>query len=236
MRLGFFGGTFDPPHQAHLRIATAAADRLRLDQVLFVPVALQPLKRDAAAPADYSQRLAMLSLQLAAASDPRFGVSTLDAPQQDGRPNYSYTTLLRLRSELAPGDQLFVLLGADSFLSLPQWHRAGELLPLASWVVASRPGFDLDQLGAALSPLLAPGVAPARRDCQPGCYHYPLELASGARTELYVLPDQREDLSATGVRADLATGNAALVEQALAPPVLAYIRAHGLYAEAERPG
>jgi nicotinate-nucleotide adenylyltransferase len=84
MRIAFFGGTFDPPHLGHLAIARAAADRLRLDRVLFAPVGSQPLKQDSSV-ASFADRLAMV--KLAITDDTRFAASEIDAPHADGQPN-----------------------------------------------------------------------------------------------------------------------------------------------------
>jgi nicotinate-nucleotide adenylyltransferase len=244
MRIAFFGGSFDPPHAGHLRIAEAAAERLRLDRILLAPVALQPLKREARAPASYADRLAMLRLLLA---EPRgsgvdMRVSERDGPRADGKPNYTFDTLVQLRAELNPADALFVLLGADSFLSLRHWHRAADLLPLAGWIVAARPGFslnhrtELDQLAQfdeALPESFRPSGDPSS---QGGLIAQRLAGADGQSTMLYLLPDLHEDVSATGIRQLLAKDGAAQLpgpancdRQPLAPSVAAYIRAHGLY-------
>ncbi len=86
MRLGYFGGSFDPPHLGHLAVARAAADAFALDRVLFVPTAHQPLKPTGAT-ASYADRLAMVSLLCA--DDPRLAASDLEAPLPDHAPNYS---------------------------------------------------------------------------------------------------------------------------------------------------
>ena len=86
MRVALFGGSFDPPHHGHLAIATAAADALRLDSVLFGPAGRQPLKLDGTVTA-FEDRLAMV--ELACLEDPRFTVSEIDAPRADGLPNYT---------------------------------------------------------------------------------------------------------------------------------------------------
>lgn len=135
MRIGVFGGSFDPVHRGHLVIAARAAERLSLDQVRFVPVRAQPLKAGhRAAPED---RVAMLRAALA--GDPRFVVDE----REIGRPGPSYTvdTLRALKAEL-PADQLFFLVGADAASDLPRWREAAELQRLATLVLIPRPGSD----------------------------------------------------------------------------------------------
>jgi len=233
MRIAFFGGSFDPPHIGHLRIAHAAAERLHLDRILLAPVALQPLKREGPLPAGYADRLAMLRLLIEGDPRPCMEVSDLDAPRADGKPNYTYDTLLALREQLLPEDKLFVLLGADSFLSMHQWHRAAELLLLADWIVAARPGSNLEQLDQALPPGIDPSPNAEQRD---GCIIQQLTAADGRSATLYLLPDLREDVSATEIRAALAEIAPSQPfpqlrpgQQVLTPSVIAYIHAHGLY-------
>ena len=241
MRVAFFGGSFDPPHRGHLAIAREARERLELDRILMAPAGLQPLKRSVP-PSSFLDRLAMLRLLVAA--EPGLEVSELDAPRADGRPNYSYDTLLRLREDLglaAPADQrprqdeeaagadvqLFMLAGADSFLTMRQWYRASELLMLCDWIVAGRPGFSLLDVEAALPA----GVAPQGEAKVHECYtEQALEDGAGRRSLLYLLTDLHEDASATAVRAAVAGGGEMDVPDAmLLPEIVEYIRARGLY-------
>src|SRR5271163_3563192 len=103
MRVALFGGSFDPPHHGHIAIATAAADVFDLDSVLFAPVGHQPLKPEGV-PASFADRFAMV--ELACSADPRFSVSDIDAPHNDGAPNYTVDTLGRLRESM-PEARLF---------------------------------------------------------------------------------------------------------------------------------
>jgi nicotinate-nucleotide adenylyltransferase len=136
MRIAFFGGTFDPPHRGHIAIALAAITRLGLDQVLVAPVATQPLK-GGYGHSSFEDRLAMV--RLAVAGEPGLTASDVDAPIPGGRPNYTFETLQRLRKQLQPTDELFCLVGADSFLTLKGWHRCAELLLFCDFIVAGRP-------------------------------------------------------------------------------------------------
>ena len=240
MRIAFFGGSFDPPHLGHLRIAVAAADRLRLDRVLFAPAGLQPLKREQSAAASYSDRLVMLRLLLDEARDERLEVSELDAPRPDGRPNYTYETLIALRRALAPEDEVFLLTGADALLTLANWHRALDLIHSIDLIVAARPGFELDLLHASFAKLLADGT---RRNVlepsEPGVEHVVLDFEDERRrgnpqrsTNFYLLTDLAQDIAATEVRAALARDPHGPLP-ALVPAVTDYIRSHGLYRSPE---
>ena len=198
MRVALFGGSFDPPHHGHTAIAAAAADVFDLDQVLFAPVGRQPLKREGA-PASFADRLAMV--KLACVADPRFAVSDLDAPRNDGTPNYTVQTLATLH-EAMPDARLFNLVGADSFLNLPRWHEPERLLEVVEWIVVSRPGFPLANLSA-------------------------LGLTPHQRGRVHLLQTVHEDVAATNLRERLEAGEQCT--DVLAPAVSAYIQAHHLY-------
>lgn len=145
-RIAFFGGSFDPPHLGHIGIACAAQAALHLDTVLFTPVGIQPLKPHGST-AGFDDRVAMT--ELAIQGLPGFEICLADAPNPNGVPNYTIDTLLQLRKQFPPA-ALFTLMGADSLLSLPHWHRAAEVPFLAPLIVASRPGQHLEDLAAIL--------------------------------------------------------------------------------------
>jgi nicotinate-nucleotide adenylyltransferase len=226
MRIAFFGGTFDPPHCGHLAIAEAAIDRLAIDRVLMAPAGQQPFKQDASAPSSFADRLAMV--RLAVSDHPQIAVSLLDAPRADHRPNYTFDSLKDLRQTLAPGDTLFCLMGADSFLTLRKWHRASELLPMAAVIVAARPGFALKDAAAALPA----GIRPVDEGTQTCAGYLTLNVTNdaGQRSAIYLMPDLQVDISATQIRKALADGTA---EQSLLPStVVPYIKEHNLYRQA----
>jgi nicotinate-nucleotide adenylyltransferase len=205
MRVAFFGGTFDPIHRGHLAIASAAADAFALDRVLFAPVGRQPLKSKNPIAA-FADRIEMAALACACAEpkpDPRFVVSTIDAPRPDGRPNYTVDTLAALALEY-PTATLFVLTGADSFLSLPGWHESQRLLGQAEWIVVSRPDFPLTEAQLA-----------------------PLALTPPQRARIHLLSSIHEDVSATELRRRLLAGDPC--PGLLPSAVAAYIHAHHLY-------
>lgn len=226
-RIAFFGGSFDPPHCGHLAIARAAADLFLLDQVLFAPVGIQPLKQDGAS-VEFEHRYAMTAL--ATQVDPRFVPSLLDAPYESGdttRPNYTIDTLAKLRVDLeatAKPFALFALLGADSWLNIARWRNAARLLSLCDWIVAARPGFSLEDAAAALPA----GVSTAAAS-QPEM----LVLLHPGRpdTQVHLLRDLNEDVSATELRAGLQEMKFDTL--ALPAAVREYIRKTGIYSSAE---
>lgn len=137
MKIALFGGTFDPIHNGHLAVAQAAADRFSLDRVLFVPSGRPPHK-DRGPQASYEDRYSMT--ELACQADPRFEASRLEDPQVlgDGK-TYSVDTIERAQSDLAPGDQLYFLIGQDAFDELSIWHRLEDVIEKVEFIVASRP-------------------------------------------------------------------------------------------------
>lgn len=242
MRIGFYGGSFDPPHRGHIALALAAADQFSLDCVLLAPVGVQPLKEDQPA-TDFLHRYTMTAL--AAQADPRLQPSLLDAPQPSElratpnytAPNYTVDTLVRLRAQLASGgdarndepEALFTLMGADSFLALRQWREPERLLSLCDWIVAARPHFDLGHTVAEAAASLPIGVhATPAHDGAHGDFLL-LQHAGGNTTNLWFLPHLHQDVSATDLRAAIPSG--AWEDTMLPAPVAEYIRKTGLYCE-----
>jgi nicotinate-nucleotide adenylyltransferase len=139
MKLGVFGGSFDPVHIGHTALALECWHRLKLDKVLFVPANISPFKtgKIVASPSD---RLNML--RLAFGHDPRFLVSTFELDR--GGISYTVDTLKEVYNEYGSETELFFLAGADSAGSLGEWKDAGRIMKMASFVAVSRPGTDLE--------------------------------------------------------------------------------------------
>jgi nicotinate-nucleotide adenylyltransferase len=230
LRVAFFGGSFDPPHLGHLAVARAAHAAFRLDQVLFAPVGVQPLKPEGPA-ADFADRVAMT--RLAIADEPGFTVSLADAPRPDSEPNFTLDTLAELRAGLASNGALFCLMGADSFVSLRRWHRAAEVPFVAPLIVASRPGESLDALQDSLPPELKLESAPDADGLIAGIQIRTFELSNraGDRAPFYVLPGLDVRISATEIRKEIhARSTQAHDRLAQVPAAVAeYVRAHQLY-------
>jgi len=207
--IGILGGTFDPVHRAHLRIAQFALDRLRLARVLWIPTG-QPGYRDApiAAPA---HRVAMLRLALGGATQHQIDERELRA----GASGYTVDTLGALRAELGTAQALVLLMGEDQFAKLDRWHRWTQLFELAHLAVFARPGWALTQGGAIAA------ECAARAEPPDGAWR---DRAAGAmiRVEMPVL-----EVSATALRAQLARGEDAAAW--LTPEVRDYIARHNLY-------
>ncbi len=134
MRLAIFGGTFDPIHFAHLEVAREAARQFGLSRVLFVPAARPPHKSGATC-AGYEDRYHMVAL--ACQGEPLFEASRLEAGNQR---SYSIATIEKVKAELAPGEELFFLIGADAFAEIQTWHRWQDVIREVEFIVVTRPG------------------------------------------------------------------------------------------------
>jgi nicotinate-nucleotide adenylyltransferase len=224
VRVGFFGGSFDPPHLGHLGVARAARLALRLDRVLLAPVGAQPLKPDGPTAA-FEDRVRMT--ELAIAGEPGLELSLLDAPRP-GRPNYTVETLRRLGEEHGSEAELYCLMGADSFALLKQWRHAAEIPFRAQLVVASRPGERI-----LLGQSLPDGVEAERGSEQSSVvqgielHTWTLRSVTGQHSRLHLLPGVEIPISATEVRRRIASDER--VEQLLPAPVLEYVRRRNLY-------
>jgi nicotinate-nucleotide adenylyltransferase len=134
LRLGIFGGTFDPPHIGHLLVASDAIDQLGLDRLVFIPTAVQPLKTGVratvASPAD---RLEMTRLM--AGDDPRLSADPIEVDR--GGLSFTVDTLATL-AHRSPGDERFLLLGADTWETFPRWREPEAVMRLTTVVVLQR--------------------------------------------------------------------------------------------------
>jgi nicotinate-nucleotide adenylyltransferase len=212
--VGIFGGTFDPIHYGHLRLAEEIVEGAKLAEVRFMPSGTPPHR--ARPGADAADRVAMA--RLAVAGNDRFSVD--DRETRRSGPGYTFDTLTELRGEVGQQRALVLLLGADAFLEFATWHRWRTLFDLAHVVVAYRPGFPIDTWQSRMPEPLAHEYS-ARHMQQPLAVH--LAPAGGiAAVSMTGL-----DISATFVRNAIREGASA---RYLVPdPVLDYIRSHGLY-------
>ncbi len=154
LRLGLFGGTFNPIHYGHLRSAEEVAEALNLGQVWFIPAAFPPHKGADVTP--FEVRLAMT--RLAVGRHPRLSVSDVES-RRPGR-SYSIDTLRHLRGEFGPERELYFILGLDAILDIPSWKDYRELFTLSHFVVLDRPGYDRGELGELLRRQVHPDFQP----------------------------------------------------------------------------
>lgn len=211
--IGILGGTFDPIHFGHLRMAEELRMRLGLSKVHFIPSARPPHRDRTHTTAE--ARAAMV--ELAIAGNPGFFLDTREL-QRHG-PSYTYDTLSELRAEIGLNTPLALLLGSDAFFGLPNWHRWQELTELAHIVVAGRPG---TQLQAELLPEALRTLWQEKRTEQPR------DLQSSAAGRILWQTVTALDISSSELRAALQQG---LSTRYLLPEnVGTYIASHHLYA------
>lgn len=149
-RLGIMGGTFDPIHYGHLVTAEQAREALALDLVLFMPAGRPAFKQDADV-TDAEDRYAMTVL--ATAANPAFDASRFEIDREGV--TYTIDTLRALRTRYPDNVKLFFITGADAILDLVTWHNAEQMAELATFIAATRPGYDIEQ---ARSRVVASGV------------------------------------------------------------------------------
>ena len=147
MRVGIYGGVFNPPHLGHLVAAQEAHAHLGLDVVVWVPVGAAPhraIEQDPGADARFEMT------ELIIGADERFGISRIELDREG--PSYTVDTLRQLR-ERSPDDELFLILGGDQAAALPSWHEPEQVLSLASIVVFARATDNRNAIGIRLSRL-----------------------------------------------------------------------------------
>ncbi len=138
MKVGLFGGTFDPIHIGHLIVAEEAREQARLDRVVFVPSGIPPHKRsESVSPG--SVRLEMT--RLATQGNPKFEVSDFEVSRNEA--SFTIQTVRYFSKELGSDAELFLIVGADSILEVAAWKDPKELLSECRPIVVSRPGFAL---------------------------------------------------------------------------------------------
>jgi nicotinate-nucleotide adenylyltransferase len=143
LRIALFGGTFDPIHEAHLRIAREAGKQYLLDKVLLIPAARPPHK-EGVTRTSYEHRFRMV--EIACQREPLCQTSRLE---EGGGSSYSIQTIKRARAGLKPHDQLYFLIGADAFAEIRTWHRWREVISAVEFIVVSRPGATFEPVEGA---------------------------------------------------------------------------------------
>jgi nicotinate-nucleotide adenylyltransferase len=214
--VGIFGGTFDPIHYAHLRLAEELGERLALAEVRFVPARIPPHR--AAPNVTAHHRLEMV--RLAVQGNARFSVDDRECRREG--PSYTVDTLIELRRELGQHRPVMLIMGEDSYLALTTWSRWEQLYDLAHVVVAARPGFGLElgRLDATLAAQTAGRLA-AR----------PEDLGGRSSGLVFAADTTPLPISATEIRRCLENGHSA--RYLLPDEVLAYIQANQLYKETD---
>lgn len=207
-KIGIFGGTFDPIHIGHLRMALELKEQLGLDEMRLLPCH-QPPHRDVPQVSSL-QRVEMLRIALQDCPELQLDEREL----QRDKPSYTYDTLLELRAELGSEVSLVLCMGEDAFAGLPNWYCWQELIRLAHIVVIARPGWNIPESGDA-------------RDLLDKYQGEPKYLTEAAAGSIVLQSPRLLPISATEIRQQIQVGKSA---QFLVPDaVWNYIKANQLY-------
>lgn len=207
MRIGLFGGSFNPIHSGHLIIARSVAEQVELDRVVLLPSKCPPHKQSADL-IDAARRVEMI--KLAIEGEPLFKCSDVDVAREG--PTFTIDTVSQFlqessgNPELGPEVELSWIIGSDSLAELATWHRVAELVELCRIVTAVRPGFDRIDFGPLAKFLSVDRIAHLKADI--------------VRTPLI-------DISATDIRDRIARGRS--IRYLVPDTVAEYIEQHGLY-------
>jgi nicotinate-nucleotide adenylyltransferase len=206
--LGIFGGTFDPIHLGHLRLALELKQQLNLDEMRLLPCYLPPHRATPSVSA--AQRVEMLRIALRDCAELQLDERELAR----AKPSYTYDTLCELRTEVGKEVSLCLCMGMDSFLTLDTWHRWQELIQLAHIVVVARPGWELPVTGVVAELLNRHGANKQ-------------QLVQSAAGAVVVVAPRLMPISATEIRQLIKEGKS---PQFLLPDtVWHYIREQHLY-------
>jgi nicotinate-nucleotide adenylyltransferase len=207
MRIGILGGTFDPIHLGHIRPAQEVKQQLGLDSIWLMPNHFPPHKQGTHSS---TQTRLDMARQVCESLE---GFELCDIEAKRHTPSYTVTTLKTLTAQY-PEHSFAFIMGMDSFLSLPSWHKWQALFELADIVVCQRPGWHLPPGHPMTSLLLARGAQPS-------------SLYDARRGRIFSINITPQPFSSTRVREQLQQGLD--VGDALLPITLAYIQRHGLY-------
>jgi nicotinate-nucleotide adenylyltransferase len=210
--IGIFGGTFDPIHFGHLRLAEEMAAQFKLEQIRFIPAG-KPWQRSVPR-ASGEQRLAMV--QAAIAGNTKFAADAREVKRD--KASYTVDTLTELREEFGKTVPMALALGMDAFIGLHTWHRWQDLLALTHIVIATRPGapLEIDKLADDL-----------RAEYQKRLSNNSTLLLASPAGHIFSLAMTPLDISATRIRASLAAGRSA--RYLIPDTVVQYIEQHHLY-------
>lgn len=213
--IGLLGGTFDPIHFGHLRMAQELAESLSLDEVRFIPSANPPHKAPPLVSAEH--RAAMV--QLAIADNPlfKFDDRELHRTAADNMPSYTIDTLLSLRSDLGVSTSLVLFMGSDAFTEFNTWHRWQEIIQLCHIALVQRPLISIQApLPTVLDTFLHNYYTENAEDLH--------ESSAGYVTMQPITP---LDISSTAIRNSLQSGHSA--RYLMPDSVLDYVHSHQLY-------
>jgi nicotinate-nucleotide adenylyltransferase len=220
MKLGLFGGTFNPVHFGHLRAALEVREGCGLDRVLLIPAAVPPHK-DGGALAAAADRLRMIEL----AAEGESGMAASDVEIRRGGPSYTVDTIRHFQRELPAGSDIFLIVGLDAFLEIDTWKSFRELLALVPVIVISRP--DASHRSAGSEREAVEDFIRSRISSRCTLSGDPTGFSAEGVRGVTLFPVTALDVSSRRIR-DLAAAGRSI--RFLVPePVRQHIKARGLY-------
>lgn len=220
MRIGLFGGTFNPIHRGHLWAASEVIKRFNMDQIFLIPAALPPHKTPGAV-ANADDRLEMIHLAIGDLP----GLTVSDVELNRPGPSYTIDTVRHFKNTLADDSRIYLIMGLDAFLEIDTWKSYAELLEQIAFIVMVRPNEDCpdaDQVWEILENYLKSTLSEdfelltAR-----GCF------TSEGKQPIYIVDIDAMDISSTKIRQNIKTKKT--IENLVPPKVAEFIQLKGLY-------
>ena len=220
MRIGLFGGTFNPIHRGHLRAALEVIKRFNLDQIFLIPAALPPHKTPGLV-ADASDRLEMIHLAIADLC----GLTVSDVELNRPGPSYTIDTIHHFKNTLSPDARLYLVMGLDAFLEIHTWKSHQDLLEQIAFIVMARPGKDHSdaQQGWRILERYLKSTLSADYQFDAARASYTTE----GRQPIYIVDIDALDISSTEIREKVKRKQR--IENLVTPEVADYIQLKGLY-------
>lgn len=220
MRIGLFGGTFNPIHRGHIWAASEVKKGFNLDQISLIPVALPPHKTSGTV-ADADDRLEMIHLAIAGLP----GITVSDVELNRPGPSYTIDTVRHFKKTLAEDSRIYLIMGLDAFLEIDTWKSYTELLEQIAFIVMARPDADYpdaDQGWKILENYLNSTLSADYEFLnERGCY------VSEVRQPIYTVDIDAMDISSTKIRECIKTKKT--IENLVPPGVADFIQSKGLY-------
>ena len=212
--VGIFGGTFDPIHYGHLRIAEEIVETVGLQKMYFVPAGIPRLRHSPVASPQHRVEIVRLAIQ----KNPDFVLDEREI-YRDGV-SYSIDTVREFKQEFGEEVRLCFILGADAFIKLPEWNNWKELFNLCHFIVSSRPGYSLTLIKELLSKEL-------REECSQRWVSNTESLRKDTSGLIFIASTTMLDISATSIRAHIAAGRS--VRHLVPSVTVNYISENKLY-------
>ena len=212
--VGIFGGTFDPIHYGHLRVAEEIVETVGLQKMYFVPAGMPRLRHSPVASSQHRVEIVRLAIQ----KNPDFVLDKREI-YRDGV-SYSIDTVREFKQEFGEEVRLCFILGADAFIKLPEWNNWKELFNLCHFIVSTRPGYSLTLIKELLSKEL-------REECSQRWVSNTESLKKDTSGLIFIASTTMLDISATSIRAHIAVGRS--VRHLVPSVTVNYISENKLY-------